>query len=141
MASEPGTTLTEAEKAMQWERMSGERLPDADRQRVMDGEKFVPPHMRPETTHPERGDLDKMTKKPQSVQRELEEARRIVNRVIIPPAEEPDHAAPETARLPFGELPILEAYDRMREIIREYVDPIAVRPEDAADVEAMQKDD
>ena len=40
------------------------------------------------TIHPERGDLDKMTKKPASVRRELEEARRIVSRVIVPPAEE-----------------------------------------------------
>jgi hypothetical protein len=38
------------------------------------------------TEHPERGDLDKMHKKPASVLRELEEARRIVGRVIIPTA-------------------------------------------------------
>jgi hypothetical protein len=42
------------------------------------------------TNHPERGDLDKMTKKPLSVQRELEAARRIISRVIIPPAETKD---------------------------------------------------
>lgn len=40
------------------------------------------------TNHPERGDLDKMSKKPASVQRELAEARRIISRVIIPPAED-----------------------------------------------------
>lgn len=48
--SKSETTLTEAEKAMQWERMSGERLSDADRRRLQNGEKFVPPHLRPETT-------------------------------------------------------------------------------------------
>jgi hypothetical protein len=34
--------------------------------------------------HPERGDLDKMVKKPASVQRELAEARRVLGRVMIP---------------------------------------------------------
>jgi hypothetical protein len=43
------------------------------------------------TDHPERGDLDKMTQKPQSVQRELEEARRLVSRVVIPPSPEDQH--------------------------------------------------
>jgi hypothetical protein len=52
--------------------------------------------MKPQTTiHPDRGDLDKMTKKPASVQRELEEARRIVSQVIVPPAgsQAPNHRA------------------------------------------------
>ena len=40
------TTLTEAEKAMMYERMSGERLSDEDRAHVMAGGKFIPPHMR-----------------------------------------------------------------------------------------------
>jgi hypothetical protein len=48
---------------------------------------------RPEATnHPERGNLDKMHKKPTSVQRELEEARRVLSRVIIPPAEDATNA-------------------------------------------------
>ena len=38
------------------------------------------------TIHAERGDLDRMTKKPATVQCELAEARRIVSRVIVPPA-------------------------------------------------------
>lgn len=40
------------------------------------------------TLHPERGDLDKMIKKPASIQRELAEARRILSRVIVPPAKD-----------------------------------------------------
>ena len=53
---------TEAEKAMRWERMSGERLSDADRKHVMDGGKFVPPHLRPkvehQTTEPRQEDVE-----------------------------------------------------------------------------------
>lgn len=37
------------------------------------------------TIHPERGNLDRMSKKPLSVQRELEEARRIVSRAVLAP--------------------------------------------------------
>jgi hypothetical protein len=35
--------LTPIEYAMLWERMSGERLSDVERQRIMDGGNFVPP--------------------------------------------------------------------------------------------------
>jgi hypothetical protein len=37
------STLTEIEKAMLWERMSGERLSDAERQRILDGGEFHAP--------------------------------------------------------------------------------------------------
>jgi hypothetical protein len=39
------TTLTPIERAMMWERMSGERLSDVERQRIMDGGDFVPAQM------------------------------------------------------------------------------------------------
>lgn len=41
--SKSQTTLTEVEKAMQWERMSGDRLSDAERARVEAGGAFHPP--------------------------------------------------------------------------------------------------
>lgn len=37
-------TLTPIEQAMMWERMSGERLSDAERQRILDGGEFQPPN-------------------------------------------------------------------------------------------------
>lgn len=40
------TKLTSMEQAMMWERMSGERLSDAERNHVMDGGEFIPPHLR-----------------------------------------------------------------------------------------------
>ena len=36
-------TLTPMEQAMTWERMSGERLSDAERERIMEGGDFHPP--------------------------------------------------------------------------------------------------
>ena len=42
--TDPQTTkLTPIEQAMMWERMSGERLSDDERQRIMDGGEFSPP--------------------------------------------------------------------------------------------------
>ncbi len=52
--------LTPVEQATQWERMSGERLSDAERQRILEGGEFVPPHMRSE---PET--IDDRTRLPQ----------------------------------------------------------------------------
>ena len=40
--------MTEIEKAMQWERMSGEVLSNEDREFIKKGGVFIPPHMRPE---------------------------------------------------------------------------------------------
>ena len=37
--------LTPIEQAMLWERMSGERLSDAERQRILDGGEFVRPQI------------------------------------------------------------------------------------------------
>lgn len=54
----------------------------------IEGWKEAEPPMSQTSGHPERGDLDKMTKKPASVQRELAEARRILSRVIVPPEED-----------------------------------------------------
>ena len=46
-----------------------------------------------------------------------------------------------TGRKSFSDLAILDAYDRMREIIRLYVDPLQVRQCDAEDVEEILRDD
>lgn len=44
--SKPETTkLTPMEQAMNWERMSGERLSGAERKRIMEGGEFTPPHL------------------------------------------------------------------------------------------------
>jgi len=39
--------MTELEKAMNYERMSGERLSDTERQYIINGGKFIPPHLKP----------------------------------------------------------------------------------------------
>jgi hypothetical protein len=44
--------LTPIEYAMIWEKMSGERLSDAERQRIMDGGDFVPPATDAQLTKP-----------------------------------------------------------------------------------------
>ena len=41
--SQPTIKLTPMEQAMTWERMSGERLSDTERQRIMQGGDFHPP--------------------------------------------------------------------------------------------------
>ena len=43
MATDPTLKLTPMEQAMTWERMSGERLSDAERERIMQGGEFHPP--------------------------------------------------------------------------------------------------
>jgi len=45
-APDQESKLTEIEKAMLWERMSGERLSDIERKKILDGGAFQPPHHR-----------------------------------------------------------------------------------------------
>lgn len=42
-APPPAAVLTPTERAMTWERMSGERLPEAERERILAGGDFHPP--------------------------------------------------------------------------------------------------